>query len=301
MNMLLIICVLLGVVVRHIGRYPEALVSSLNWWLLTIALPALTLTLVPKIDLSHQVLFPIVGMWLVFLGAGVVALVAGARWHWSHQTIGAVALLAGIGNTSFIGFPMVSEFYGVQGLSFAVLADQLGSFLVLSTLGSITIAVCVAEAQVRAKQVLKQLIRFPPFLALLLGLVLNPLGGLPDFLAPPVAQIGATMTPLALFSIGLQIRLRAMQGASRPLAVALGWKLIVAPLMILVLAWGLGISPIVAQVTVVQAGMAPMIAAMIMLQHYQFVPTLVSSILSYGIVLSFVSLWGWRVVLGYVY
>jgi predicted permease len=41
------------------------------------------------------------------------------------------------GNTSFLGFPIIEALYGQEGMKTAILVDQPGTFVVLSTLGII--------------------------------------------------------------------------------------------------------------------------------------------------------------------
>jgi predicted permease len=50
---------------------------------------------------------------------------------------GCLILTAGLGNTSFLGFPIIEALYGQEGMKTAILVDQPGTFVVLSTLGII--------------------------------------------------------------------------------------------------------------------------------------------------------------------
>lgn len=294
MNSLLIICLLAGVIVRRCLPYPEQIVPSINWWLITIALPCVILTLIPHTEFNRNTLFPIAGMWVVFAGALLVAVLMGRLFNWSREVIGVFILVAGIGNTSFMGFPIISGYYGAEGLKLAVIADQPGSFIILSTVGLIVMAVCSGQSPT-LKMVLKKIITFPPLIALVLSLLLKIFGGLPAFIEQPFSQIGATMTPLALFSVGLQIVLRPPQGAVVPLIAAMLWKLMLAPLAILLLARSLHLAPLVTDVTVLQGGMAPMIAASILAQRAGLKPSLAMAIQGYGIIGSFITipLWHW--------
>jgi len=294
MNSLLIICLLAGIVVRRYLPFPEQMVPSINWWLITIALPCIILTLIPHTDLNSHALFPIAGMWIVFAGALLLSLLMGKVFNWSREVTGVVTLISGIGNTSFMGFPIISSYYGPEGLKLAVLADQPGSFIILSTAGIVVMAICSGQAPT-LKMILKKIITFPPLIALVLSLFLKPFGGLPVLIEQPLRQIGATMTPLALFCVGLQIVLRPPQGAVVPLVTGLLWKLLLAPLVILLIAPFLHIAPLIKNVTVLQGGMAPMIAASILAQRAGLKPSLAIAIQGYGIIGSFITLplWHW--------
>ena len=297
MNMLLILCLLAGAVTRWTGRYPEQLVPSVNWWLITIALPCVILTLIPHTRIDSAGLFPVLSMWVVFLGALMVALLARRVAGWSREVCGVLILVAGIGNTSFMGFPVISGYYGAEGLKIAVIADQLGSFIILSTAGVITMALCSGNG-ISLRSVLTRIITFPPFIALIISPGLKLFGGLPDMFQTPLVSIGATMTPLALFSVGLQIRLRPPRLLLAPLITGICWKLIAAPAMVWLLSAGFtSLSHEVISISLLQAGMAPMIAAAMMAQRAGLRPELANSLQSYGILFSFITLAGWHSVL----
>jgi predicted permease len=57
----------------------------------------------------------------------------GKKYGWSKK-IGCLILTAGLGNTSFLGFPIIEALYGQEGMKTAILVDQPGTFVVLSTL-----------------------------------------------------------------------------------------------------------------------------------------------------------------------
>ncbi len=79
----------------------------------------------------------------------------------SQKTTGCLILVAGLGNTSFVGLPMITAYYGAEYVGIGILCDQPGSFLVLSTLG-IIVATVHSAGSVSAAQVLKKIITFPP-------------------------------------------------------------------------------------------------------------------------------------------
>ncbi len=296
MNVLLILCLLMGIFVRRFISFPEQLVPSINWWLITIALPCVILTLIPHTQFDRSSLFPVLSMWLVFLGALLLVLLARTFTGWSREVCGVLILVAGIGNTSFMGYPIISGYYGADGLKIAVIADQLGSFIILSTAGVIVMALCSGN-QVSFRQVAKRIITFPPFIALIVSLLLKLAGGLPDLLQAPFVSIGATMTPLALFTVGLQIRLRPPRLLLVPLLAGTCWKLLAAPALVLLTSLIVPVSDGIRNISVLQAGMAPMIAAAIMAQRAGLKPELANALQSYGILFSFITIVVWHGVL----
>ena len=101
-----------------------------------------------------------------------------------------------------------------------------------------------------------------------------------------LTPIGATLTPLALFSVGLQFKFHLGDRQMGAIVLGLGWKLLLAPLLCLALGMTAGIGGLVLTVGVLQAAMAPMISAAILAEEYELEPALANTVLGAGIVLS---------------
>lgn len=284
---LVLICLGAGVVVARL-KHPEGLSLSLNWWMLYIALPALVLDQITRLAWSPSMLFPAAAMWGVFLGAWALIALVG-RWRgWTRGQIGALVLTCGLGNTAFVGYPLVEALRGTDSLGTAVIADQLGSFLVLSSLGVI-VAALYAGQHIAPRQLAKRVLLFPAFIALMAAFALRGLGGLPAPLAEVAARLGSTLTPLALFSVGMQLKLKMPGNEAEPMAWGLSWKLLLAPLLIWGLASSLNITGEALSIAVLQGAMAPMITAGILAQQHGLAPGLASRIVGIGIVLSLIT------------
>lgn len=281
-------CLAAGVLVARLP-HPAGLVPAFNWWVLNIALPALVLVQITQLQWSASLLWPAVAMWLVFLGAWLWVAVIGRLAGWSRGEIGALVLTCGLGNTSFIGYPLIEALRGETGLGIAVVADQLGSFLLLSTLGLFA-AAWYAGTKVQPAQMLRRVVTFPAFVALALAGTIQLAGiELGETLRSVLGRLGDTLTPLALFSVGLQLRLRMRWDDASRVFGGLSWKLLGAPLLVFAVTLAVAPDPMVAAVTVMQAGMAPMITAGILAQQYGLAPVLANRVVGYGIVLSLVT------------
>jgi predicted permease len=122
--------------------------------------------------------------------------------------------------------------------------------------------------------------------SLLVGGVVGVLGGWPAWADGVFTPIGATLTPLALFSVGLQFKFHLGEKQLSALGLGLGWKLLLAPLACWLLGTAAGVGGLALTVGVLQAAMAPMISAAILADEYKLEPTLANTILGAGIVLS---------------
>lgn len=283
--LLLFVCLALGVLVRRYAQPPAGIVHGLNWWVLNIALPALVLELIPRLKLDTALWFPVAAMWLVFFGAWLLFALVGPRLGWSRGRIGALILVCGLGNTSFMGYPMLQALHGQAGLTLAVVADQLGCFPLLASVG-VVVACLYAGRDPDPRRIARRIATFPAFIALVVGIAAGARGGWPVVLDGVFKPLGDTLTPLALFSVGLQFRLRLGEHQLGAAAWGLGWKLLLAPALCWALGAAAGVGGLVLTTGVLQAAMAPMVSAAILADEYELDPELANTVLGAGIVLS---------------
>lgn len=291
---LLIVCFLAGMGLRRTGRFPESTPAALNGFIIHVSLPALALLHIHRLTLDVSLLFTAGMAWCLF-GAGYLFFkLTGRLAGLDTQSIGALMLVGGLGNTSFVGLPMIEAYYGKEYLGIGLIADQLGSFLVLSTLGILT-ATIYSSGHTSPREIIRKVVLFPPFQALLLAFLLKPLP-FPEWLTSVLQKLGDTLTPLALASVGFQLRFGQIKQELKGLSLGLLYKLALGPaILYLVYVVMLGGSGKAMQVTLFEAAMAPMITAGIIAVDHRLNPSLVTLMLGIGIPLSFLSLplWWW--------
>ncbi len=286
--LMLFVCLALGVLVARFGKPPSGIVHGINWWVIQIALPALVLAFIPQIKFESQLWFPVAAMWVVFFGAWLVFAVLGRWLHWSRARIGCLTLVCGLGNTSFMGYPMMQALHGKEGLAMAVVADQLGCFPLLASAG-VVVASLYAGRTPQPAIIVRRILTFPAFIALVLGVIVGALGGWPELIQNALIPIGGTLTPLALFSVGMQFKFKLGEKQVAAVGLGLGWKMVLAPLACVGLGVAAGVSGVTFIVGVLQAAMAPMISAAILADEYGLEPPLANSVLGAGIVLSLIT------------
>ena len=200
--LLLVACLVLGALVARIANPPAMLSQGLNWWVINVAFSALVVHLIPTLRFDWEYWFLVVALWAVFLGAWVVFAVLGRALHWSRARIGAMTLGCGLGNTAFIGFPLIEALRGREGVKLALIADQLGTFIALAVGGTIVAAVYSGKSA-SAAAVTRKVLQFPPFVSLVVGVVAGLLGGWPQPVDAIFERLSATLAPIALFSVSL--------------------------------------------------------------------------------------------------
>jgi hypothetical protein len=285
---LIFVWLVLGYAARRAGARDPAF-EAVNRAVLWVCLPATILLALHRLSWNPSYWAPVSMAWIVFGAAVLLFTALGRAYGWPRGTVGALVLTAGLGNTSFVGFPLLRALYGERALSIAVLNDQPGSFLALSTVG-VAAASYYSAGRASARAVLGRVIRFPPVWALAAAVASRPF----EYPAPLSLVLGAAsraMVPLALVAVGGRLDFRAVfRGRERgALEWGLAYKLALAPLLIAVLLVGAaGLRGEAARVTVLEAGMGPMITGGVLASEHGLDPELCSALVSLGVPLSLV-------------
>jgi len=280
----------IGMGLRRVPKFPAETANVLNLYVIYVCLPALALLKIPELEFSRQLLVPVLMPWGMLAFSALLILATSRFCRWDQRTTGALMLLIPMGNTSFLGIPMVRAFFGDDGVPFAVLYDQLGSFLALSTYGTVILAYYSGAGTVSAKEVATRIMTFPPFIALMLAALVFRNVAYPQAVATLLSSLATTLVPVVMIAVGFQLRLRLQADLWQPLGIGLGVKLVVAPLAALALCRLLGSNNMAAQVSVLEAGMPPMISAGAMAIMAGLSPQLTAALVGLGIVVSFITL-----------
>jgi predicted permease len=298
---LIFICLFLGLILQNIKQIPQNTHKFLNWIVIYICLPALALYHIPKIKWDNQLLFPIGVAWIGFVVSYLFFSFLGKRLGWSRKLTGCLIICAGLSNTSFLGFPIIEALYGEEGLKTAILVDQPGSFVVLSTLG-ILVATIYSKGNLNSLQIAKKIAFFPPFITFCIACLMNVLQfDFYDWGQLFFKTVGSAVTPLALLSVGLQLRFEKRSMHWGFLGLGLFYKLILTPTIICFLyvvvlhQHGRDI-----EVAIMESAMAPMITGCILASSYGLKPRLSSMMIGFGIPISFITLLFWYFVMQYV-
>ncbi len=289
---LLLGCGGLGVIARRWSGLPAEAVRVLNLWVLYVSLPALVLKTVHGVKLEARCLVAAGVLWALFFVTAALATLAVRRGWATREVAGALALSAGLGNTAFIGLPLIEALGGPAAVPSAAIIDQLGSFLVFAV-GAVPFAMIFGGQRVSPGLIARRLVTFPPLIGLVVALGTTALP-YPAEVSQMLTRLADMLTPLALASVGWQLELRGLRSHGVALALGLFWKLLVAPAAMFAVMVALG-GPfaLTEQVAVAQAAMAPMITASVLAQEYRLAAPLSAAMSAVGALLSFatVPLW----------
>ena len=292
--LLLVSCLVAGMLLQRSGRTPANAHQALNAVIVHVSLPAVTLRALHDFAFDRDQLWPVLMPWALF-AIGAAAFWSIGQWlRLPRASVGALTLVGGLGNTSFVGLPMIESLHGRDGLGLGLLIDQLGSYLVLATVGVFIAALYAGNACTSGRSMLKKVATFPPFIALVLALVLRPL----PIAAPldvALARDGDTLAPLALLSVGLQLRLGALRSQAGLLSIGLAYKLLACPAIVFAVLWLLDADlDTTSHVSMIEAAMPPMIGAGIVAAEARLDAPLVSTMIGVGIPLGLVTATLWH-------
>ena len=299
--LLIVICISAGVILSRLRLLPADAYKGLNAWVINVALPALSLRYVPEIKWSSQLLLPIIGPLVVWAGAWLFAKMYDRKKLLPAGSLTALRVTSGLGNTSFLGFPMIAAFFGESEIHHAVVFDQM-TFLIFSSLGVITILKASSEntEALNITCFVKKILCFPPFAACLIALIFS---RFIDFSpsVPLLDKLVATMSPMALFSIGLQLKFGAVKQEWKLISAGLIYKLLLAPCLILSLAFLLHSSGNFAKISVFEAAMSSHVTASLLTAQHGLNPRYCSLMVGMGIITGFITASGWYFILQYLF
>lgn len=297
-NFLLIaICILSGIWFRKSGKLPKDAHKGINAWIINIALPAVSFKYLPHIAFSKALIFPLASPIIIWVFGWLYFTLYAKRLQLSKATLGGLKLTGSLSNTSFIGFPLIIAYFSEKEIGTAILCDQI-TFALLSTIGIVVAIRSSQNQKLDLVLVFKKVLTFPPIWGFILALTL------PRFvdvspLNPLFDKLASTVGPLALFSVGLQLKFGGWFGELKHISFALLYKLMLAPLIVSLVAIAFGMKGMVPKIAVFEAAMPTLLTAGIVADQYNLNPKLANLVVGVGIVLAFITTGIWWVILTY--
>ena len=284
-----IIAFLGGWLVSSIWTVPQQVSVWADKYVLRCALPALIVTKISQTSLDGAVVLPVVVAWLVMTALVVIVLLAGKILKWDRTIVGALLLVGVLGNTSFLGLGMVESLLGADHLASAIAYDQIGTFVGLSLWGSF-VASTYGDGARGWRPVIQRLIRFGPFLALLVCIPLRWIE-LPSQAYDMLELVGKTVAPVAMGAFGLRFSLRLSRSVLAPALIGLVCKMAFLPVIVYVIA-SMVASPsdIAWSASVLQSAAPPMVTAGVVAVGAGFSEDLVAFMVGAGTLIAFISL-----------
>lgn len=296
---LILTMLVLGMGFARLKLLPANAAETLNLVVLYVCLPAAVLIYAPRLHVDVSLAGLIATPWLLAAATLLLVALATRLFKFRRDEHAVLLLCVALGNTSFIGYPMVRALLGEHALPYAVAYDQFGTFVLLSTFGLYVLAKYAGDEAPTAKLILLRILKFPPVWALILGLTVMPEQP-PQWIASALQKLADALLPLVMLAVGLSIQLKLPRDEVKPLATGLLLKLLVMPALALLLAVLFGMRDGMLQANVLQSAMPTMISAGALAIAHNLAPRLAAALVGYGILLSLVTLPAWVWLLRYL-
>lgn len=256
-------------------------------FVLVFAMPALIFDKVYHVNIDFH-LFSVIACGLgANFAAMLIAFGLGRLLGFSKATTASMALLAMFGNTLFMGLPVLQGILGEDIANEVILYDQMITCVPVAFLGPFILSYA-APSNVSLIANAFKIMKFPPFLALVAGLLAKSVE-IPDFLFAPLRLFSGAVVPVALFAVGLGLGFNTVRSSYKSTALVVFLRMVVAPCFFVAFAWvfGLEFSPSY-MVGLVETAMPPMVLAGAMILKAKLDSNLAISAIAVGMCFTFV-------------
>lgn len=237
----------------------------MNKIIINVSLPALIFLTVHNARLGADLAKMPVYAVIVMAACLAVAYLTGRLLKLSSPMMGAFLLVAAMGNTGYLGFPMTIGLFGQAELVKSVFYD-FGTVTLIFTAG-IILAEYFGDPE-HKMNVIKEFITFPSVIALIAGLALNWLT-LPGFVETGLDHLGAATVPLIMLTIGLSLEGKKLGQYALPLGGVIVIKLLLSPVFGFLAASAGGLSPADLNIVVLESSMPAVMLSLVVGLKYK--------------------------------
>lgn len=266
-------------------------------FLLWVGVPITIISFLRGTDLSGLLwVAPLIAWIAIFLGIGFAWIWIrwqGSKDRWQRSTQGSFLLTSMVGNTGYLGYPVVLALVGPDQFAWALFYDLLGTTLGAYGLG-IGIAAWYGIGSPDKWSFVGQLLRNPPLWSLLLGLGLHSVS-LPAIADQVLQQLAWIMIGLSLILLGMRLGQLTSWSSISKAASSLSIKMLLVPLLLGAGLSMVGIEGPVRLALVLQMAMPPAFATLVITEVYHLDQDLTVTALAVGSVglLGTLPIWIW--------
>ncbi|MBQ7063889.1 MAG: AEC family transporter [Firmicutes bacterium] len=245
----LFILLFIGLILKKKNVFSDSFIASANTLIFNVALPAKLVLDTAQTDFTQN--FDPVFL-LLLLGGTTVFFVL--FWVIGHAAIrepakvGAFVHGAFRGNYVYIGYPLIQNILQVSGLPAEAMLASAFILPYYNVLAVIVLTVTNHPGEkINLGNVLKQIIKNPMIIGMLIGLPFSFLSvytgfTLPGVITKPLSYLGQLVTPLALLVIGASVKWESVMANKKPVFWACFLRLVVQPLVMVPLAIACGLA-----------------------------------------------------------
>jgi len=278
--LVIIFLILLGWVLKSLGLLSEKDKVALNNVVIYVGMPALVFnSMLRNVQADELLSFFKLTIFIVIVsvvGALVSYVVGKKLLKLPPKSLAAFILICACSNTAFMGFPIITGFYGIEGFTRAIFCDVATLFLVIALatyLGS--------KVGGRKVNVVKQILKFPPAIAWGFSLVLIILGfdmnSFPPFIATVFELLSGIVVPLIMLSLGISLSGKYLKIAFIPAVAVTLIHLVIMPIAGILSLPLFQFAELDKKVAIIEAGMPPALTPIVYAEIYGFDTKLISA------------------------
>lgn len=274
-------------------RIKHDISEALTEFVIYFSLPALALSKIRMLEFNAEIIQIIIIAYIAMGIASVLAYIAGRMMKLSRKDLATLMIVSVFGNTAFVGFSYIESLYSLDHVVYALVYDQMASFIALLTFGVVIIAWGGGQER-GVKEVAKQMLFSPPLIAIVAAIFFHGTG-FPSFIEAMLDKFQATLIPLVTTIVGMKLDFRAMPLFLKENVVALTIKMAITPLIMLLYFYTfVDFSKESMQVTFLEIAMPPMTMAVVLAIRGGLNKDMAINALALGILVSFFSIGLWN-------
>ncbi len=273
---------------------PKAAPRWLGQFLFWVGVPLSVFAFLRHTELSGAIgIAPLVAWGAMLAGLGVAWIGLSRRSIGSPALQGSFLLAAMVGNTGYLGYPIVLALVGPKYFAWALFYDLLGTLPGAYGLG-VVLASRYGGQSSQPRQMLQAVVQNPTLAGFGLGIACRSLA-LPVGVEQGLQIFAWGAIALSLFLIGMRLSQVDSWGKVRPALGSLGIKMVLIPLVLGVGLSLLGFTGAIRQILVLEAAMPPAFATLVLAETYCLDQSFTVTTLTLGTVglLLLLPLWLW--------
>jgi len=252
-----LILILLGFFLKKIKFLNENEGDILRKILFNVSLPSLVMYSILTSNFSGNFIKIFLIVPITMLIQFIIVFLLGSIYIKDRKELATLILICVMGNTAFLGYPLVELFFGLKNLPIGILYDQVHFYTFL-----IIVYPLISIISRNEKFSFKSSFITPPVIAFLISLILKNFN-MSSFFIESLNILKQSVTPLVLIYLGINLDLNITKNDLKYLLPTIFLKLIILPFITLYISNLLKSEQIVKNVSILQSMMPTMMATII--------------------------------------
>ncbi|MDK2789608.1 MAG: malate permease [Methanothermococcus sp.] len=278
---IIVLLILTGYLSKYFGILKESDRLTLNNIVVHIAMPStIFLTIMKNVspaDLPQFLKLPVL-IFLTFVICGFIGYLIGRLLKLNKESLGGLILVCALGNTGFLGYPVIYGFYGTEGLTRAIFCD-IGSVFASLLFG--TYVGLKFGNENSNNSIIYELLKFPPLITGILSIVLVFFGfnvdSFPGFIIKTLGYLSNATIPLIMLSLGLSLSPKSARFGAIYGVIASMVRMGIAPLLVFALSTIFLIDGLEKNVLILESAMPSAMMSLVFAVMYELDVKLVAS------------------------